>query len=184
LGFPTLGEQLIQRVLERHGSTGNLWPRAYAAAGEARIETWMLDAARREYRVTPDSEPARQRYLHALILNRTNAPEALILAQALPRSGPDATVVLQSVWFAGALAMNQRWADAERVLAGLPTAQLGAAGPEVINQYFLLRGELFIELERRSDAAKLLARVEASRLFPGELQRYQLLRERSGELIK
>ena len=136
-----------------------------------------LDAARHEYRTHSESPAVKQRYLEALLLNRTNTTEALSLATALHHAEPAG--LAPRVSLARALALQSRWAEAEKLLQEIPVETLRKAGPELLTRCFLVRGEVLVELERRQDAAAVLADVNPIHLYPDEVQRYQLLRQRA-----
>lgn len=177
MGYLERAERITQAIASEHGVIPGFWIRVQRAAREARAETWLLDAARREYAATPTSPEVQKRYLDALVLNRTNAVEALTLANTLHQAAPDDPV--QVVALGEALALQRKWSEVERVLVFLDDEALRRAGPEATARYQLTRGEALVELERRRVAAALIANIDATQLFPGGIERLQLLRERA-----
>ncbi len=177
LGYREPAERLEQAVASEQGNIPGFWEQVQLAAREVRSETWLLDAARHEYQTQSTSPAVKQRYLEALLLNRTNVTEALTLATAFYQAEPGG--IGQRVSLARALALQSRWAEAEQLLHEIPLEALQKAGPELLARCLLVRGEVLVELERRQDAAVILGDVNPSTLFPDELQRYQLLRQRA-----
>ena len=177
LGYADRAERLAQGVVADHSAEPDFWPRVLHAARDARSETWVLDVSRREHQANPGVLHVQQWYLDALLLNRTNATEALTLATRLHQAQP--TDPFRTVALARALALQGRWADVAKTLAPMDEASLRGVDPDIVSRLHLARGEALVELDRRREAAEQLARVDTTRLFPDESARCQLLRERA-----
>ena len=176
-GYADRAERIIQAVQIQQGNVSDFWARVQQAARTARSEGWLWDAARREYLLNPSAPAVQKRYLEALLLNRTNTVDALALATRLQQARPNDPV--QTLALARAQALSQQWANAEQTLASVNEGQLALSDLETVSRFHLTRGEVLVELQRRREAAVVLAKVETNHLFPDELQRYQLLRERA-----
>jgi len=177
MGYVERAERITQTIQAENANVAGFWPRVLRAARDARSESWLLDSARREYQMSPTSSRAQQQYLDALLLNRTNTSEALKLAQTLRQTLPEDPA--QIVALARTQALLGQWENVQRTLQGMDESTLQSAGLPTLTRYQLVRGEALVELGRRREAAVVLAKVDATQLFPDELQRYQLLRERA-----
>ena len=174
LGHSSPAERIKEAVALSHGTNLSFWIQVQTWALESKSEGLMLESASRVYRLNPTDALARHNFAGALLLNRTNVAEALKLTAALLADAPnDLPRIINQ---AQALLLNRHYNEAEKLFLEISGQRVNSI---IANEYYLTRGEVLIELDRRREAALLLAQVEESRLFPVQVRQLRLLRERA-----
>jgi tetratricopeptide (TPR) repeat protein len=147
------------------------WNSVFDAAFAAMDHELVLKSAERCYKMRPSELSERNRYAAALMLNRSNATQAIELTLQLYAKYPSSptTIINHSC----ALLLNHRAAEARSLLERLRPADLG---PTEAQAYYLALFETYHDLKLWDLAEKLESKIDSAALFP--IQRQWLEAER------
>ena len=147
------------------------WNTLFDAAFAAMDHKMVLKAAERCYNMRPTELSERNRYAAALMLNRSNASQAIELTLQLYARYPSSptTIINHSC----ALLLNHRAPEARSLLERLRPGELGPAEAQA---YYLALFETYHDLKLWDLAEKLESKIDSAALFP--IQRQWLEAER------
>ncbi|MFM8360462.1 MAG: hypothetical protein ACKOET_18080 [Verrucomicrobiota bacterium] len=164
LGFASHAAELFTSVEGQYTNRVDLWLQTAKAAHDARQAALVLRACRRAYDLAPNDPLLANNYAAALLLQRTNAAEAIRITFDL--AGRAGTRPAFRINHAVALVQNRRPAEA---LAVLQSVSAAALPPAERSLWHLCRFEAELAVGQPDQAREAAARVELRYLFPNQL---------------
>lgn len=165
MGFPHQATDLMRSIEDQFASRTEFWKSMAHAAFDARQTTMVLLATQRAYELAPMDLNHANNYAAALLLNRTNASEAIRLTLDLINRIPNSKIT--RVNHALALNQNARYAEALSVLQSIPASALE---PEERALWYLGLFEAEMHSGRLEEAKLAADQVELRFLFPNQLE--------------
>jgi len=165
LGFPQQATDLMRTIEDRFSDRTEFWKSMAHAAFDARQASMVLLATQRAFELAPTDLNHANNYAAALLLNRTNASEAIRLTLDLINRIPNSKIT--RVNHALALNQNARYAEALRVLQSIPVSALE---PEERALWNLGLFEAEMQSGRIEEAKKAVEQIELRFLFPNQLE--------------
>jgi predicted Zn-dependent protease len=161
LNYASIAMPLFKALEKGFANDPVFWETFFEAAFASRDAAEVLKASERSYKLQPRDVNLHNRYVAALLVNRSSAEEVIKLTIQLVANFPNS--VAAKINHAFALLLNQRTPEALALLQSLNTSALS---PSELSDYHLGLFEAYYNLGRWEDAEKAAANVASQTLFP------------------
>jgi tetratricopeptide (TPR) repeat protein len=159
VGYPDVSQRLLQEVEEAFKDDPDYWFERTVSAFLANEPDALIQAAEKGYQLNPDNPSIVNNYAASLLMSRRRPPEALKLTENLLRvrgASPDAQLN-----HALALIQNDRLTEAEALLRGMNTLNLGVGETSV---YHMAWFEIHLARKDWKLARAAFAQIDPRRL--------------------
>lgn len=169
-GAPAL--RILAMIEDRVERDFAFWETWFDAAFSARNEAAVLKSAEQSYKLRPRDVQIHNRYAAALMLNKKDPEESIKMTLQLVNLYPQS--IAATINHAYALLLNRREQEARRLLETLAGRTMS---PSEANAFHLGLFEIYYTLELWDQALSQADRVNASMLFPSQLDSFETKRK-------